>query len=207
MPSPPTNGTIVTQVRRRSSAIDNTRPGWPNSSFDPVFNRNGGPSATEVLDGAADEGIQSIHGPHPSARPREIAELIGQATLSLGDGLQRVAAPATKMGVGVEDVGPLQGEERGPADTEYTGPDDQVAITIEVLPLPRRGGRRPGTERYPFGRLSLAREIDGRMEGESFLIPFEDHPVRRIAAGRKRHKPKRFITRKEDKGVRVWRDR
>ena len=202
MGSEPTNGTIVTQVRRRSSAIDNTRPGWPNSSFDRVFNRNGGPSATDALNGAAD---QAAFTAAPVGEPREVAELIGQATLSLGDGLQRGTAPATTRATSAEDPTPSQCQE--PEATEFSCSDEQVPITIEVLPLPRRGGRRAGTERYPFGRLSLAREVDGRMEGESFLIPYDDHPVRRIAAGRKRHKPKRFITRKEDNGVRVWRDR
>ena len=169
-----------------------------------MFNRSGGPSAADALHGNSD---QALSGSAPAAEPREVAELIGQATLSLGDGLQRGTAPATTKATSEEVPGPLQRQERCAGETGFSGSDEQVPITIEVLPLPRRGGRRAGAERYPFGRLSLAREVDGHMEGESFLISYDDHPVRRIAAGRKRHKPKRFITRKEDKGVRVWRDR
>jgi len=207
MASMPPEGTIVTQIRRPSSAIDNTRPGWPNSSFVHVFNRNGGPSATEALDGTTDQPLAETA--PPRAKPGEAAELIDQGILSLGDGAQRGTIEPAHERVAELPPGKPEGlEEAQPSDQVLHGSVSDNAVAIEVRRLPTRGGRRPaGNEKYPFGAIGLAREVDGFLEGETFLIPHDDEPRKRIAAGRKRHKPKRFLTRTEQQGVRVWRDR
>jgi hypothetical protein len=48
---------------------------------------------------------------------------------------------------------------------------------------------------------------EGTAEGPSFLIPEADDPVKVLAAARKRHKGKTFLSRKVAGGVRVWRAR
>ena len=152
-----------------------------------------------MLDGATEPDVEQA--PTPPDGSREVAELIGQECLSLGDGMQRgTIAPARRSDA--EATARPPGDEPGDLASD-------TAVLIEVRRLPTRGGRRPSAEKYPFGAIGLARDAGGFLEGESFLIPYEDEPRRRIAAGRKRHKPdgKRFLTRSEEAGVRVWRDR
>lgn len=78
-------------------------------------------------------------------------------------------------------------------------------VVVEVRDMPSRGGRPRLSEKYPFGTIAIAVEIDGRLRGDSFFIPDEDDPANQLAAARKRHKPKRFSERKEGDGVRIWR--
>lgn len=171
-----------------------------------MFNRNGGPSATEALHGATDQ--PGAEGPHPTAKPREVAELIGQEVLSLGDGPQRGLVPPAREPRAEAPARAAEGlHGPPPAAEKIEASAYDNAVRIEVRRLPTRGGRRPSKEKYPFGAIGLARDVDGFLEGETFLIPHEDEPRKRIAAGRKRHKPKRFLTRSELAGVRVWRDR
>lgn len=170
-----------------------------------MFNRTGGPSAAQALEGATTtENIDASS----ARRPEERAELIGQATLLLGDGLKRGVPPphrqppqesqASEPPPGLREADRL---EQPPAE-----PSERV-VTVEVCAVPTRGGRPRSTEVYPFGTISLSRKIDGELRGESFVIPYDDHPLRRLAAARKRHKDsgKRFMARKQEAGVRIWR--
>jgi len=84
-------------------------------------------------------------------------------------------------------------------------------VSIETVEMElKRGGRKAGPERYPFGKLEPAVWVDAekkRLKGPSFIIPKEDHAKSVMAAGRKRHRNKRkFLSRKmEDGNTIVWR--
>lgn len=97
----------------------------------------------------------------------------------------------------------------GDIDADVAPAAHEDVVVTEVRRRKPRLGPRLKTEKYPFGTMGVSRDVDGWLEGESFLIPYEDAPKRRIAAGRKRHKVagKRFLTASEDDGVRVWRER
>ena len=89
-----------------------------------------------------------------------------------------------------------------------SAPGASSKVEVVVRPVPRRGGRPAGPEKYPFGILGLTREgPHGSVVGPSFTIPLEDHPVRRLAAARKRHPRKKFMSRKTTEGVAIWRIR
>jgi hypothetical protein len=81
-------------------------------------------------------------------------------------------------------------------------------VQIETCVVPGRGGRPATQERYPFAAL-LPVTVDerGDLSGPCFFIPNEDNPARRIAAARKRHKGKVFITRLTKGGRMVWREK
>jgi hypothetical protein len=60
-----------------------------------------------------------------------------------------------------------------------------------------------GSPRFPLGALEI---------GDSFYVPFGSDPMKTrsvlsnaVAAFHLRHKPKRFVTRKDGGGIRVWR--
>jgi hypothetical protein len=130
--------------------------------------------------------------------------------LSLGDGLQRGVRPAEAPDLAQADAEPAdQADASGALEREAVPVAREPAIVIEVRRRKLRGGRPPSKEQYPFGTIPVSSEVDGCIEGQSFLIPYEDAPKKRIAAGRKRHKAdgKRFFTASEDDGVRVWRTR
>jgi hypothetical protein len=55
--------------------------------------------------------------------------------------------------------------------------------------------------------MPVTADEHGNLSGPSFLIPDDDNPARRIAAARKRHKGKVFITRLVEGGRRVWREK
>ena len=171
-----------------------------------MFNRNGGPSAAAILHGTTDQSRGTTAG----RRPFEVAEVIDQENLPLGDGLQRgVSSDASlareEAAASNEPVRTEASQGGDPADD----PGRDTEVTVVVRSVPRRGGRPPLKERYPFGTISIARSVDGRMEGESFFIPDEDQPRRKLAAARKRHRPKGFIsyTDEESGGIWVWRSR
>jgi len=66
-------------------------------------------------------------------------------------------------------------------------------VTIEKgieVPKPYRSGR------YPWGKMDV---------GDSFLIEGKE-ALGSVYNANKSHKPKHFIARKTDAGVRVWRD-
>lgn len=89
-----------------------------------------------------------------------------------------------------------------------SAPGTAARVEVVVRPVPRRGGRPAGPEKYPFGILGLTREgPHGSVVGPSFTIPLGDHPDRRLAAARKRHPGKKFMSRKTTEGVAVWRIR
>jgi len=203
------NGAIITRIRKPSCSIDNTRPGWPSSSFVPVFNSNGGPSAAAALDAIGDRptGARSA-----SSQPGEVAELIGQEALPLGDGLQRRPSQGRSLAKDdVLDLAPAPAPEPTPKPasepcSELGNPPGGAAVSVEVLAIPNRGGRRRKVERYPFATIKASRIVDGVLEGESFFIPEEEQPKRHIAVARKRYGPgRKFETRIVPGGVRVWR--
>lgn len=171
-----------------------------------MFNRSGGPSASEALDGVTEVPIsKTMSGPSG-----EVAELIDQGILSLGDGIQRGSTRSERKPIAEVSASEGLSEEALRLRMEQAHNSESAGmVEIEVRRLPTRGGRKAAPEKYPFGTIGIAREVNGFIEGETFLIPHEDEPSKRIAAGRKRHKlqGKRFLTRTEDKGVRVWRDR
>lgn len=110
--------------------------------------------------------------------------------------------------------GPQRGENDGNGNGKTSGtgtnnaaPKDVNGVLIETVPVPGRGGRQMSAEKYPFAALTPAvKQADGSMVGPSFLIPAnsDDKPENVLAAARKRHTGKTFISRKVDGGVRVW---
>lgn len=84
-----------------------------------------------------------------------------------------------------------------------------VKIQIQTRDVPRgRGGRPRKPEHYPFGELSpITSNGHGQLTGDCFFIPDADNPARQIAAGRKRHRPKVFLTRRVPGGRMVWREK
>lgn len=86
------------------------------------------------------------------------------------------------------------------------GQDSDNGIKIEIMAIPGRGGRQQSEEKYPFSKLTPSKKDPktGELVGPTFLILEEDNPENVIAAARKRHKDKKFITRKQPGGVRVW---
>lgn len=102
------------------------------------------------------------------------------------------SAVASHLG---SSVGPILAQEPG-----VSLPTVQVALRA----VPGRSGRPVGIELYPFAKLEpIAPDAKGNMTGPSFLIPTKD--LNHIAAARKRHKSKTFITRKVPGGKMVWR--
>lgn len=84
-------------------------------------------------------------------------------------------------------------------------PEPPVAL-VQTRPVPGRGGRPAGMERYPFGALiPVTVSPAGEMIGPCFLIAESDDPARHISAARKRHAGKTFITRVVAGGTMVWR--
>jgi hypothetical protein len=155
-------------------------------------------------------GTDGPRGPDAGRRPVEVAEVIDQENLPLGDGLQRrlpgndASSPeSAKPGEVTEHLGGDSAIDPVPSRAQDT------PVEVEVRTVPNRGGRRPSVEQYPFGSISVARMVDGSLEGESFFIPDHDHPLRKMAAARKRHRPKTFFSRtdKERGGLWVWRQR
>ena len=161
----------------------------------------------------------------------ETAELIGQGELPLQAAL---AARDEKHGRDAAESGPpligsfeiptsdiisLVAAEQGSTASHERHPQrcrqaiaaaasDEPALSaiVQTRPVPRRGGRPAGVERYPFGALTpVSINEAGEMIGPCFLIPESDDPARHIAAARKRHAGKTFITRSELGGTMVWR--
>ncbi len=196
------DGAIVTKIQRPSSSFNNTRPGWPNSSFDPVFNRAEGPSAATVFDAPLSQHTPSA----PRAPLGEVAEVIGQEILQLGDALHRGKRERPLSAVeAIVEPGSAR-ENSVPSENQGQQPAVAVAVEVEVVGIPSRGGRSRKPEKYPFSVIKVARRVDGAMEGESFFIPDCDHPKRAIAVARKRYGPgMTFDTRTVPGGVRVWR--
>lgn len=107
----------------------------------------------------------------------------------------------------------------GPADVELNPTSSAVSVepprtsnepvAVETRTVPVRGGRHQAPEHYPFGALEpVSLDAKGRHVGSCFFIPDEDDPKRLLAAARKRHRPKVFITRTDrQRGGRwVWRE-
>ena len=99
-------------------------------------------------------------------------------------------------------------DERGGA------PSEAKCISTATVPIERRdvplgrSGRPRKPEHYPFGKLSpVTSNGQGKLTGDCFFIPDADNPARKIAAGRKRHRPKVFITRQVPGGRMVWREK
>ncbi|USM11535.1 hypothetical protein vBCbaSRXM_90 [Citromicrobium phage vB_CbaS-RXM] len=83
-------------------------------------------------------------------------------------------------------------------------------VKIEEAEGTLKGGYIPwAKEKYPFSKLTQAEWVDDSkmaVKGPSFVISKEDNPPSVLAAGRKRFKHCKFISRKiDDEGnVRVW---
>lgn len=88
-------------------------------------------------------------------------------------------------------------------------------VLIEYTKMgPRIDTRERQPEEYPFGDLPPAKKVNGEIEGPSFFIPDSDKAKDKLAAGRKRHKPTTFWTRREMAqvngrgpkvmGIRIW---
>ncbi len=81
---------------------------------------------------------------------------------------------------------------------------------IEEVEVTIKGGFIPWhKEKYPFSKLtpsSWTDETETALKGPSFLISKDDNPPSVLAAGRKRFKHCKFVSKKMDKdgNVRVW---
>jgi hypothetical protein len=84
-------------------------------------------------------------------------------------------------------------------------PQGVGGIVIETFMVPGRGGRPQQAEEFPFGDLDPVEKKNGELVGPSFLIPDDKSPDKALAAARKRHKGKTFMSRKMEGGVRIWR--
>ena len=136
----------------------------------------------------------------------ERAELIGQEELPLRAALAaRGDAPDIRADVEcIEEDQDRELEALPSADAVETAAIS--AAVVQIRSVPGRGGRPAGPERYPFGELSpVSVDEGGKMSGPCFLIPDTDDPERHIAAGRKRHRGKTFITRGVPGGTMIWR--
>lgn len=172
---------------------------------------NGGPSDSNPSGGHDARHVESTHS-------AEVAELIGQEELPLRGamaaarskpldyGNRRSLAEARSRGDGCDEG---DGDRR---ENESIAPQTKVAgagrVTIETCVIPGRGGRPSQPEHYPFGAL-LPVTIDehGNLSGPCFFIPDADDPARLIAAARKRHRPKVFLTRQAKGGRMIWREK
>lgn len=95
--------------------------------------------------------------------------------------------------------------ERTPA-TPPPGMHAGPRVLIENAVVPRRGGRRQGREKYPFGSLTpVAEDEHGELSGSCIFIPDVDEPRKHIANARKRYRDWVFITRTTDGGKMIWR--
>lgn len=84
--------------------------------------------------------------------------------------------------------------------------DDVADVSVRVRPVPSRGGRPKMHEPFPFDSIAPAVANQyGEMIGPSFFIPQLEEGVRRLAAARKRHKDKKFISRQVGVGLMIWR--
>jgi hypothetical protein len=156
-----------------------------------------------------------------TAHSGEIAEVIGQEQLPLEAALASVRA--TLASPSPFAWGPVTSTERSSSSrSDAACPvgehDDRVAaadetpdtelhvVAIETRVVPGRTGRPRNREKFPFGALAPASpNADGDPSGPCFFIPVEDNPERCVAAATKRHRPKKFITRRVPGGTWVWR--
>jgi hypothetical protein len=101
-------------------------------------------------------------------------------------------------------IGELEQPAARPVDRE-TAPEPPE-VPIETRVVPGRPGRPRTPEKFPFGALTpAAPNENGKPCGPCFFIRVEDNPERCVAAALKRHRPKKFITRKVPGGTWVWR--
>lgn len=132
----------------------------------------------------------------------------GRATAPVPAKVARGRAKAHLSGQTADDGN--QRAENEPTLTNDKLPTEIGGIKIEYLPIPGRGGRPMQAERYPFADLPVAvrNTGSGEMEGASFVIPSTENGDNVLAAARKRHKGKTFVSRKDprDGAVRVWRE-
>ena len=138
--------------------------------------------------------------------------MIGQEELPLRgallSALEKAASDAEREGAG-------RGRSNG---TSMTGTDpvrarrlmpsvaaaDQVPIAVRVVP--GRTGRPREVEKYPFAQLTpVSSNEAGQLSGPCFFIPLHDNPENCVAAAHKRHRGKKFITRKVSGGTMIWR--
>ena len=177
--------------------------------------RNGWPYARPIEPG---RGASSARTGHSG----ETAEVIGQEQLPLEAALvstQARSGPSSPFAWGptanAEGAPSLERDLPGQVGdldqaalqpVELTAEPEPSAVTIEVRVVPGRTGRPRKPEKFPFGALTPAsRNDDGEPCGPCFFIPVEDNPERCVAAALKRHRPKRFITRRVPGGTWVWR--
>lgn len=126
-----------------------------------------------------------------------------------GRGRSTSGATPAKRGQSASN-GQQRGEGQQPSQQPGGGSggiEQQVVggIKIETVPVPGRGGRPQQAEEFPFGSLEPVIEQGGEMVGPSFVIPEAKNPDQVLAAARKRHKGKTFMSRKTEGGVRIWR--
>jgi hypothetical protein len=89
---------------------------------------------------------------------------------------------------------------------EQHGNIETPEVTIENQVVPGRTGRPRTVEKYPFAALNpVSTNEAGELSGPCFLIPTHANPERCVAAAHKRHRGKKFITRKVPGGTMVWR--
>jgi hypothetical protein len=177
--------------------------------------RNGWPHARPIEPGRGVSSARTVHS-------GETAEVIGQEQLPLEAALASArarSAPSSPSDWGpaanVEGASSLEPDVPGsPGDQDQPpllpvnrdAPTEPSTVTIEVRVVPGRTGRPRKPEKFPFGALTPAsRNEDGEPSGPCFFIPLEDNPERCVAAALKRHRPKRFITRRVPGGTWVWR--
>lgn len=142
-----------------------------------------------------------------------------KAASAKGRGRGRASAPVTPLeakrragrhlGGQTADDG-NQRSEQASSETSFDNfPQEIGGVKIEVMAIPGRGGRPMQAERYPFAELPLAQRMpDGKMLGPSFTIPKEENPDTVLAAARKRHAGKTFVSRKtpDQMATRIWRE-
>lgn len=154
------------------------------------------------------------HGPRA-----EVAEVIGQEILPLGDCGNRAAppealaaSPRLPVAPGQAPSGAIPGSDAARASLEPgeqlfdCNSEDCAEVPVVVRVVPPRQGRPRKHEPFPFDSIAPAIvNNDGEIIGPSFFIPQLEEGVRRLAAAKKRHKNKKFISREVDAGLMIWR--